>query len=201
MTRHIVWLLLLPIATLGCFSTYTDQVNTANNPSLSQVASTKVEDKPSPVSSPRSVSQSNSQSNSQRNLTQTTALSFRGVDTFTIDELMAVNSGGCGMSLQAKSAKGTRNFLFFNGISPNSMVMKINGKMTRFSLVEAMGNEFYGQKNFQTFISEDKKIEVRVAVIQGKIGKIESIDISTGVMLIKTTDSFQELEVTGDAGC
>ncbi len=81
------------------------------------------------------------------------------------------------------------------------MLMKINGKMTKFRLVEATGNDFYGQKNFQTFVSEDQAVEVRVAVVQGAAGEIESLDIDTGVMLIKVNGSFQQLEVVGDAGC
>lgn len=186
MMNNIPSVLFPLVAVLGC-SLFTDQVNTASTPPLPPATSNTTENPSAPIVQPVQV--------------QTIASTFRGVDTFTSDELVAANSGGCGMSLQAKSAKGTQDYLFFNGISPDSMLMKINGKMTRFSIVAAEGNDFYGQKNFQTFISEDKKIEVRVAVTQGKVGEIESIDINTGVILVKTEDSFQELAVIGGAGC
>ncbi|PZV14717.1 MAG: hypothetical protein DCF20_12085 [Pseudanabaena sp.] len=179
-------LLLLPMALLGC-SLFANQVDTANTLPLIQVTPTTAENKSIPANQPVKK--------------QAISSAFADINTFTIDELFAAKGGGCGMTLQAKATKGTQNFLFFNGISPNSMLMKINSKMTRFSLVEAVGNDFYGQKSFQTFVSEDKKIEVRVAVVQGKRGEIESLGISTGVMLVKTGDSFQELAVIGDAGC
>jgi hypothetical protein len=194
MAKNIFSVMLLPVAILGCALINTDkgnQASTASTPVISPVIATKSE----------VITKAENQRNPAKQPEQTIASAFRGVDTFTIDELFAANSGGCGMSLQKKSAKGTRNFVFFNGISPNSMVMKINGKMTKFKLVESTGNDFYGQKNFQTFISEDQAVEVRVAVVQGSAGEIESLGIDTGVMLIKVDGSFQQLEVVGDAGC
>ncbi|PZO43292.1 MAG: hypothetical protein DCF19_04910 [Pseudanabaena frigida] len=179
-------MLLLLSMVLGC-SSFTPQVDTANTLPLTQVTPTATKNKSIPDNQPVKKQLGNS--------------TFTDINTFTIDELFAAKGGGCGMTLQAKAAKGTKNFLFFNGISPNSMLIKINNKMTRFSLVEAVGNDFYGQKNFQIFVSEDKKIEVRIAVVQGQRGEIESLGISTGVMLVKTGDSFQELAVIGDAGC
>lgn len=186
MMKNTSMLLLLPMALLGC-SLFTNQVDTANTLPLTQTTPT--------------ASKNNSIPDNQPVKKQSIAPTFANINTFTIDELFAAKGGGCGMTLQAKAAKGTKDFLFFNGISPNSMLMKINNKMTRFSLVEAVGNEFYGQKNFQIFVSEDKKIEVRIAVVQGERGEIESLGISTGVMLVKSGDSFQELAVIGDAGC
>ncbi|TYQ24094.1 hypothetical protein PseudUWO311_20130 [Pseudanabaena sp. UWO311] len=194
MAKNIFSVILLPVAIFGCALINADkgnQASTASTPVISPVittkseAITKAEIQRSPINQPEQIIASN----------------FRRVDSFTIDELFAAHSGGCGMSLQKKSAKGTRNFVFFNGIAPNSMLMKINGKMTKFRLVEATGNDFYGQKNFQTFVSEDQAMEVRVAVVQGAAGEIESLDIDTGVMLIKVNGSFQQLEVFGDAGC
>ena len=179
-------LFLLPMALLGC-SLFTAQVDTANTLQSTQSIPTTSENKSIP--------------DNQTVKKQLITSAFIDVNTFNLDELFDSKGGGCGMTLQAKNEKRTQKFLFFNGISPNSMLMKINSKMTRFSLVEAVGNDFYGQKNFQTFVSEDKKIEVRVAVVQGESGEIESLGISTGVMLVKIGDSFRELVVIGDAGC
>ena len=56
------------------------------------------------------------------------------IDTFTTDELFASGGGGCGMSLWSANNDMPTSFLFFNGLEPNSMMMKIRGKMTKFDI-------------------------------------------------------------------
>ena len=123
------------------------------------------------------------------------------IDTFTTDELFAEGGGGCGMSLWKANNNMPMSFLLFNGLEPNSMMMKIRGKMTKFERTEAEGFDFHGQKTFQTFTNQEQKITVKVAVIRGEKGETESVAIASGVILIVTEKDLQEMAVKGDAGC
>ncbi len=98
--------MLLPVAIFGCALINADKGNqgsTASTPVISPVittkseAITKAEIQRSPINQPEQIIASN----------------FRRVDSFTIDELFAAHSGGCGMSLQKKICQRNSQFCIF----------------------------------------------------------------------------------------
>ncbi|EAW38319.1 hypothetical protein [Lyngbya sp. PCC 8106] len=123
------------------------------------------------------------------------------VEGFTMDELFDNGGGGCGMSLWKSGSNPPETILFFNGTEANSTLMKINGEFVKFQRTEATGEDFYGQKNSQMFISEDGEIEVTVDVELGEKGEIESVGIPQGTLQIEQAGETVEIPVVGDAGC
>lgn len=121
------------------------------------------------------------------------------VDSYTVDELFAVDGGGCGMSLKQV---GTDQFIFFNGTETTSMWMKLDGTMTPFRKTSASGEEFYGQTRTQSFVSLDGSTRVEVNVIPGSIGNSEAINyIESGQLRLNSGGEVLEIFVEGDVGC
>ncbi|MGD1942301.1 MAG: SH3 domain-containing protein [Leptolyngbyaceae cyanobacterium] len=122
------------------------------------------------------------------------------VDGFTTDELFAVGSGGCGMTLWTTNA-GIDDYIFFNGLPNEDMWMKLDGTMTKFQRTAASGGEFYGQTNFQSFVSLDGSTEVDVTVTVGTEEGYESVNIEQGTLRLESSSGVVEKIVVGDAGC
>ncbi|HEY9887555.1 MAG TPA: SH3 domain-containing protein [Candidatus Obscuribacterales bacterium] len=120
------------------------------------------------------------------------------IDSYTSDELFAVDGGGCGMTLMPA---GTRNAIFFNGLPGEKMWMKLNGAMTPFQRTAASGPAFYGQNATQSFVSEDGAIAVEVTVSAGAEVDYEVMSVDGGTLRLKTSAGTTEIAVTGDAGC
>ncbi|MBW4655121.1 MAG: hypothetical protein KME20_19060 [Kaiparowitsia implicata GSE-PSE-MK54-09C] len=125
--------------------------------------------------------------------------------TFQFDEFAELNALGCGMTLwtveeNAKSA-AEREFLLINGLDDDTMLMRIDGDVTRFNRTEMGGEEFYGQAESQTFVSQDGGITVDVDVELGEPGEIESVAIDSGTVQVERGDAAVEVAVVGDAGC
>lgn len=120
------------------------------------------------------------------------------VGEFKLNEL---SGSGCGMTLWRQNRSDKNKFVFFNGIQKNSMEMKINGKITKFSRVKASGKDFYGQRASQIFSNQDSKITVDVAVKLGAKGEIESVAIKEGTISVKQNGQEVKVPVVGDAGC
>jgi hypothetical protein len=134
------------------------------------------------------------------------------VSEFTSDQLFSSGGGGCGMTLWEPQTAEQHRYIFFNGFESSdrfgklfdrgSMFMMIDGQMTKFSRISGRGENFYGQKLFQTFQSSDLKIRVEVEVTLGKAGEIESVAIAKGVIRIKKVgERAIVIPVIGDAGC
>ncbi|MGQ9872358.1 hypothetical protein [Leptodesmis sp.] len=73
------------------------------------------------------------------------------VEEFTLDE---VGARGCGMHLWKADRKSSDHFVFFKffkGLNPDSMTMRINGQVVKFTRTAGTGDEFYGQQTSQTF--------------------------------------------------
>lgn len=122
------------------------------------------------------------------------------IDNFTTDELFAVGSGGCGMTLWPVSKPS--EFIFFNGLPDTAMWMKLDGDMTQFRRTSASGPEFYGQSASQSFISENGSIEVDVNVQVGSEEGYESVNIQQGTLRLSgPAGGTTEISVAGDAGC
>ncbi len=122
------------------------------------------------------------------------------IDTFTVDELFTVGGGGCGMTLWSVDSPG--DFIFFNGLPGDSMWMKLNGDMTAFRRTAASGPELFGQSATQTFMSNDRSIEVNVTANVGTERGYESINIEQGQLTLKeASGNTIEVAVAGDAGC
>ena len=122
------------------------------------------------------------------------------VDGFTTDELFAAGSGGCGMTLWTTNA-GMDDYIFFNGLPDEDMWMKLDGTMTRFQRTAASGDEFYGQANFQSFVSFDGTTEVEVTVTVGTEKGYEAVNIEQGTLRLNDANGVVEKVVVGDAGC
>lgn len=120
------------------------------------------------------------------------------IDSYTSDELFAVDSGGCGMSLKPV---GREQFIFFNGLDTDSMWMKLDGTMTQFRKAAASGEEFYGQSTTQSFTSLDGAIEVDVTVQLGTEVGYEVINVESGTLRLENAEDVIEIPVEGDAGC
>lgn len=120
------------------------------------------------------------------------------IDGYTTDELFAVDSGGCGMSLKPV---GNEQFVFFNGFETDSMWMKLDGTMTQFRKTSASGEEFYGQSTTQSFTSLDGAILVDVTVQRGAELGPEVIDVESGTLRLNNLNDVIEIPVEGDAGC
>lgn len=127
------------------------------------------------------------------------------IGDFTIDELFAAGGGGCGMTLwtpeRVNMPPGDRRFVFFNGISDDSMLMNLDGNLVRFNRSDASGAEFYGQRTSQTFVSRDRRLVVTVDVELGDPGEIESVGIRAGTIRVEQDGAVVEIPVIGDAGC
>ncbi|MBD2775863.1 hypothetical protein [Iningainema tapete] len=116
-------------------------------------------------------------------------------------QLNEISGSGCGMTLWRQNRAEKNKLVFFNGLEKNSMEMKINGKITKFSRIKASGKEFYGQRTLQTFSNQDGKIMVDVAVKLGAKGEIESVAIKEGTIRVKQNGQEVKVPVIGDAGC
>ena len=120
------------------------------------------------------------------------------IDSYTSDELFAVDSGGCGMSLKPI---GNDKFIFFNGIDTESMWMKLDGTMTQFRRTSASGEEFYGQSATQSFTSLDETTQVDVSVqLETEVGD-EVVNVESGTLRLENAGDVVEIPVEGDAGC
>ncbi|BAY09684.1 hypothetical protein [Calothrix sp. NIES-2098] len=115
--------------------------------------------------------------------------------------LNQISGHGCGMTLWKPSSAHKNRFILFNGLTNNSMEMMVNGKIIKFNRVKANGQAFYGQKTFQTFSSQDRKITVDVAVKLGAEGEIESVAIKEGTVTVNQNGKKVKIPVVGDAGC
>ncbi|MGD1862603.1 MAG: SH3 domain-containing protein [Leptolyngbyaceae cyanobacterium] len=125
--------------------------------------------------------------------------SSASIEAFTTDELFAMGSGGCGMTLWPVDAPG--DFIFFNGLPDTSMWMKIDGTMTEFRRTDASGPGFYGQLASQTFVSNNGAIEVRVRANAGTEEGYESINVEQGELILEDAGGETQVTVVGDAGC
>ena len=124
------------------------------------------------------------------------------VGTFSTDELFDAGGGGCGMSLrQAKTNLQETGLLFFHGLEDQPAFMVFDGNMTNLIRKASQGEEFYGQKTKQVFMTEDDKVSVEVNVSLGAEGEIESVNIPSGTITVTAEDKTQEFSVMGDAGC
>ncbi|RZM79824.1 SH3 domain-containing protein [Leptolyngbya iicbica LK] len=122
------------------------------------------------------------------------------VDAFTTDELFAMGSGGCGMTLWPADQPGS--FIFFNGLPSESMWMKLDGTMTEFRRTAASGPEFYGQSATQSFVSNDGQFEVDVTASVGSEKGYESVNIQQGQLILEGVPGGPvNITVVGDAGC
>ncbi|MDB9527702.1 SH3 domain-containing protein [Oscillatoria sp. CS-180] len=120
------------------------------------------------------------------------------IDSFTTDEIFAVGSGGCGMTLWPSN---TNEFIFFNGLDNTGMWMKLDGDMIQFRRTAASGPEFYGQSGSQSFVSLDGAYEVDVTTTAGSDKGYEAINIDSGTLTLKTAGDATDIAVEGDAGC
>lgn len=127
------------------------------------------------------------------------------IDRFTLDDLLAQDGGGCGMTLWHRD-DGLRSarYLFFNGLAQPSAdavtLMKLNGEFIRFRRIAASGDEFYGQQTLQIFASPDNTIKLQVNVTLGEPGEIESVSVE-GTLQLQQNGGMTEIPVLGDAGC
>lgn len=120
------------------------------------------------------------------------------IDSFTTDELFAMGSGGCGMTLWPVD---TQEYIFFNGLEDTGMWMKLDGDMTQFRRTSASGPEFYGQAGSQSFVSLDSTTEVQVTVNVGSEKGYESVNVEQGTLRLETPNGATEITVAGNAGC
>lgn len=127
------------------------------------------------------------------------------IGSFGFEDIDTLGAAGCGMTLwqPAEAAKGggDRRFILLNGLEADSMLMRLNGDVVRFRRTAASGDDFYGQKTSQTFVSQDGTTTVRVNVTLGKQGEIESVAIKDGTLRVEQESGAVELPVIGDAGC
>ena len=123
------------------------------------------------------------------------------VTTFTPNELIEANAGGCGMSLwRAGESPMAEGILFFHGVDEAALMM-FDDEFQRLDRTQATGEEFYGQQSEQRFESADGQTTVQVSVTLGELGEIESIGISDGTIAVETEGIVTEIPVVGDAGC
>lgn len=120
------------------------------------------------------------------------------IDEFALDE---ISGAGCGMALWKPGQDRPTQFVFFNGLEPSPMEMKINGQVVEFKRVGASGEEFYGQMTSQTFESEDGSMTAQVDVELGEPGEIESVAIDGGTVSVMRDGQETSVDVVGDAGC
>lgn len=122
------------------------------------------------------------------------------IDSFTTDEIFAVGSGGCGMTLWPVS--NSDEYILFNGLPDTGMWMKLDGTMTQFRRTAASGPKFYGQSASQTFVSQDGAIAVEVTASVGAEAGYESVNIQQGRLVLEgPSGGTTEIMVAGDAGC
>lgn len=121
------------------------------------------------------------------------------VGTFTGDELFASGAGGCGMTLLVA---GEADFVFFHGVEPSSMRMKLNGELLTFDRTSFSGEEFYGQAPSQQFVSTDGGSRVSVSVVQGEQVDQEVFNIDSGTIQVESAGEVVTLDdLVGDVGC
>ncbi len=127
------------------------------------------------------------------------------IGDFGFEDIDKLGAAGCGMTLwhpeEAAKGGGDRRFILLNGLEADSMLMRLNGDVVRFRRTAASGDDFYGQKTSQTFVSQDGTTTVRVNVALGKKGEIESVEIKDGTLRVEQESGAVELPVIGDAGC
>ena len=124
------------------------------------------------------------------------------VGTFTTDDLFEAGGGGCGMTLWESNTNAQQaGFLFFHGLEDAAAFMVFDEKITTLSRTIAEGNDFYGQKTEQTFVTDNQAITIRVNVNLGTEGEIESVNIPSGTIIVATQGKTKEFSVIGDAGC
>ena len=79
--------------------------------------------------------------------------------------------------------------------------MVFDNQMASLSRTVAEGEDFYGQKREQTFITGDREITVQVNVHLGIEEEIESLSIPSGIITISSQDKTKDFSIMGDAGC
>ncbi|UIE39045.1 hypothetical protein [Leptodesmis sichuanensis] len=120
------------------------------------------------------------------------------VEEFTLDE---VGARGCGMYLWKADRKSKDRFVFFKGLNPDSMTMRINGQIVKFTRTAGTGDEFYGQQTSQTFRSEDGSTSVIVEVVRGAKQDVEVMAIDQGTIRVSKNGQEVTTPVVGNAGC
>ena len=80
-------------------------------------------------------------------------------------------------------------------------LMVFDNKITNLKRIESSGENFYGQKTNQTFMTENTTITVQVQVTLGAAAEIESVSIPKGTITVNTQGQTKKLAVVGDAGC
>lgn len=120
------------------------------------------------------------------------------INEFTVDEIL---TPGCGMALsRSNQPDENRSFIFYNGLGPDTMQMKINGTMLQFNRTEANGEPFYGQYPEQSFVSQSGSTTVTLNVEKGPDGLEEVVDVQ-GTLRVVHEGQEMIIEVKGVAGC
>ncbi|MGG6295986.1 hypothetical protein ACQ4M4_16480 [Leptolyngbya sp. AN02str] len=127
------------------------------------------------------------------------------IGDYGFDDIARLDAAGCGMTLwraeESTASAGDRRFILLNGLDDDSMIMRINGEDVRFNRTAASGEEFYGQRTSQTFVSQNGGITVTANVELGERGEIESVAIREGTVRVEQGSAVVEIPVAGDAGC
>lgn len=198
--KKLVWLItiLIIVGGLSACAPESTQISPASSTATTPTATT------SPATTSPATTPSASPPVSAVGASQPQAQAI-AIGNFGFGDIDKLGAAGCGMTLwqPAESAKsgGDRRFILLNGLEVDSMLMKLNGNVVRFRRTAASGNDFYGQKTSQTFVSQDGKTTVRVNVTLGKKGEIESVEIKDGTLRVEQGSAVVEVPVVGDAGC
>lgn len=133
--------------------------------------------------------------------TPTSVVSPPQAETFTLDELFKQDEGGCGMTLweQQNNARSSQ-FLFAKNIKDDLALMKIDGQFVRLRRSNVSGEEFYGNRTSQTFISEDGTIQVQTDITLGQRAD-ESVELNNGTLQVTQNRQVVKFLVKGSAGC
>ena len=134
-------------------------------------------------------------------VTPTNVASPPQAETFTLDELFKQDEGGCGMTLWEQQNNARSNqFLFAKNIKDDLALMKIDGQFVRLRRSNISGEEFYGNRTSQTFISEDGTIQVQTDVTMGQRAD-ESVELDNGTLQVTQNGQAVKFLVKGSAGC
>lgn len=193
MKRGLIGFLLVCGLAIAACSPTSEPVEEATTPSAPTASVTAPPDSNGPESS---VAQAPSDTETQASV---------DIGSFTLNEIYDLGATGCGMTLWREevheAAPGERTFTLVNGIEDDSMLMKLNGEVIRFSRTEGSGAEFYGQYEEQTFQNEARDVTVQVSVETGEPGEIESVAIPAGTITVIMGGEEVTFPVMGDAGC
>lgn len=134
-------------------------------------------------------------------VTPTAAVSPPQAETFTRDELFKQEEGGCGLTLWEQQNNARSNqFLFAKNIQDDLALMKVDGQFIRLRRTNVSGEEFYGNRTSQTFVSADGTIQVQTEVTLGERG-YESVEIDRGTLEVARDGQAVKFFVKGSAGC